>query len=91
MGGQEKRLTERLKRSVQKPYVRRVSGQAGGSRGVWSELGLARAGWTNGRGGWRLAVSCRKGTFPPSPSPVRCGGHTKIFLTICPDGVFDWR
>ena len=80
MGGQGKRLVEPLIASALWLYKNQpvvwCSDRQGGARGVWSELGLARAGWTNGRGGWRLAVSCRKGTFPPSPSPVRCGGLT---------------
>jgi hypothetical protein len=60
----------------------------GGLRGVWSEAGLARAGWTNGRAGWRWAVSCRKDTFPPSPSRCACGSLTKIFLPFSSEGGF---
>jgi hypothetical protein len=70
MGGQGKRLVERLKRSVQKPYVRRVSGQAGGVKGclVGARPG---AGWLDKRSGW-LAAGSQLPKEHLSPLPLAC-------------------
>lgn len=79
MGGHGKRLTERLNASVQNPYVRRVSGQAGvadvsGRKRAWLELvgqtvRLAAAGET----------VAERAPFPPPPHAVVAGATPKFF------------
>ena len=79
MGCQGKRLTERLNASVQNPYVRRVSGQAGGQLTclVGSRPGSS---WLDKLSGWlRRVRQLPKGHLSPLPLTLSLRGPHQNF------------